>query len=91
MKTKNFLPIVLLILSISGVNAQNSTIEATVRNLTKHPVVAFHVDQLTIQGMTEKDTLFIKTSQNFVFKKDDKDEKIGGYQGSWNPYFGILF
>jgi|CZCB01.1.fsa_nt_gi thiol-disulfide isomerase/thioredoxin len=80
MKTKNFLPIVLLILSISGVNAQNSTIEATVRNLTKHPVVAFHVDQLTIQGMTEKDTLFIKTSQNFVFKKDDKDEKIGGYQ-----------
>lgn len=80
MKTKIFLPIVLLTLSISGINAQNSTIEATVQNLTKHPVIAFRIDQLTVQGMTEKDTLFIKNAQNFVFKKDDKEEKIGGYQ-----------
>lgn len=93
MKTKTIFTLLLIAVEITAC-AQSNTKEATLENLTKNPVIAFHVDLLTIQGMTEKDTLFIPSSDNYVFKKDEKAELLNGYQmykeaAYHHPYFNV--
>ena len=85
-----------LLLVAVGITActQNNTKEATLKNLTKNPVITFHADQLIIQGMTEKDTMFIASSDNYVFRKDEKAELLNGYQmykeaSYHHPYFNV--
>ena len=85
-----------LLLVAVGITActQNNTKEATLKNLTKNPVITFHADQLIIQGMTEKDTMFIASSDNYVFRKDEKAELLIGYQmykeaSYHHPYFNV--
>lgn len=82
----------MLTVAALSAQAQQNTREATLKNLTEKLIIAFHIDNLTIQGMTEKDTLFIKNAQNYVFKKDDSEKIIGGYQyfqeaSFHHPYF----
>lgn len=93
MKTKFLFFITPLLFSLLACS-QKDVRTKTLQNLTEHPIVAFHVDGLTIQGMTEKDTLFIENSDNYVFKQDDSEKMVGGYQFSLesayrHPYFNV--
>lgn len=93
MKTKIILTLLLITIAITACK-QSNTKETTLENLTKNSIIAFHTDMLTIQGMTEKDTLFITSSDNYVFKKDEKAVLLNGYRmykeaAYHHPYFNV--
>ncbi|MGI6048159.1 MAG: TlpA family protein disulfide reductase [Petrimonas sp.] len=93
MKPKTILTLLMVVVAITAC-AQNNIKEATLENLIKNPILAFHIDLLTIQGVTEKDTLFIPSSDNYVFKKDEKEVLLDGYQmykesSYHHPYFNV--
>ncbi len=77
---------ILAITTASCSNPIKDTIEQTKRNITSEKAISYKIDQLTIQGSTSNDTLFIKQETEAIFKYCLADTLFGYQFISRNNY-----